>query len=221
MPLSLSQSPIDSAQADSRSLVYYAIQYYSKSRSVDIMSASLALVGVCSFVFHATLRQTMQFGDDLSMLFLAGSLIQRLYCAGQQASTRGLVTGTVYAAVFLMSAYYVQSGNIVVHTSMFAVMLTFVWPRTIYLINRIQAQSSQQEKKKKKQLYSEFRKAVACLALGFLVWNIDLEACQMLRNLRNAMGAPWAWALELHGWWHFLTALGAAVYMDLIRDLCP
>lgn len=187
------------------------------------MSASLFLVGVCSFIFHATLRQTLQFGDDLSMLFLAGSLIQRLYCAGQQASTRRLITITVYGAVCLMSAYYVQSGNIVVHTSMFAVLLTFVWPRTIYLINRRnnQAQSPQQKTQEKARLYWKFRKAVFSLVIGFLVWNIDLEACQFLRNLRTAIGLPWAWVLELHGWWHFLTALGAAIYMDLIRELCP
>lgn len=185
------------------------------------MSASLVLVGVCSFIFHASLRQNMQFGDDLSMLFLAGSLIQRLYCAGQQASTRRLITVTVYAAVCLMSAYYVQSGNIVVHTSMFALMLTVVWPRTLYLINRRQARSPQEKEQDKSRLRWQFRKAAAYLALGFLVWNIDLEACRMLRNLRNAIGLPWAWALELHGWWHFFTALGAAVYMDLIRKLCP
>jgi dihydroceramidase len=185
------------------------------------MSASLVLVGVCSFIFHASLRQTMQFGDDLSMLFLAGSLIQRLYCAGQQASTRRLITVTVYATVCLMSAYYVQSGNLVIHTSMFAVMLTFVWPRTLYLISRRQAQSPQENAQEKARLRWNFKKAVAYLALGFLVWNIDLEACQLLRNLRNAIGMPWAWALELHGWWHFFTALGAAVYMDLIRELCP
>jgi len=181
------------------------------------MSASLAVVGVCSFVFHATLRQTMQFGDDLSMLFLAGSLIQRLYCAGQTASTRRIITATVYAAVCLMSAYYVQSGNIVVHTSMFAVLLTFVWPRTIFLIRHRHAQTRQE----KARLFRQFRKALAYLGLGFLVWNIDLEACSLLRGLRGAVGVPWAWLFELHGWWHFFTALGAAVYMDLVRDLCP
>jgi dihydroceramidase len=61
--------------------------------------------------------------------------------------------------------------------------------------------------------------SVAYLALAFLVWNIDLEMCQELRKVREALGLPWAWLLELHGWWHILTAAGAAVYMELIRDL--
>jgi dihydroceramidase len=187
------------------------------------MSASLALVGVCSFAFHATLRQTMQFGDGLSMLFLAGSLIQRLYCAGQQqASTRRLITATVYAAVCLMSVYYVQTGNLVVHMSMFefvgTLMGLLVYPRTMYLFFWPRQVQSPQEKER---LSRKFSKASACLSLGFLLWNLDLKECQMLRNLRNASGAPWSWVLELHGWWHFLTALGVAVLMDLIRDLCP
>lgn len=180
------------------------------------MSASLVLVGICSFLFHASLRQTAQFSDDLSMLFLAGSLLQRLYCAGQLPSRVGFITTVIYLTISVMSAIYIRSGNLLVHSFMFVAMLQLIWPRTIYLINRQRRSSTEKD-----QHFSKFKKACTYLALAVLVWIIDLEMCQQLRSLRNALGLPWAWVLELHGWWHIFTAVGATIFMELIRDLCP
>jgi dihydroceramidase len=179
------------------------------------MAVSLALVGVCSFAFHATLRQGPQFSDDISMLYLAGSLIQRLYCSKLSSSSSAFATAVIFAAVTGLAAFYVQSGNLLLHTGIFAGELTLVWPRTLYLIygqNRSDAERS-------RHLWN-FLKAVAYLVLGFVLWNIDLNYCQELRDLRKSVGIPSAWVLELHGWWHFLTALGAFEYMKLIRSLC-
>lgn len=55
---------------------------------------------------------------------------------------------------------------------------------------------------------------------AFLVWNVDLERCAELRDLKARAGVPWAWLLELHGWWHVLTAVGAFEYVALVRELC-
>ena len=174
------------------------------------------MVGVCSFLFHATLRQSAQFSDDVSMLFLAGALLQRLYCGGQPSSTTSGLTAAIYAIVATMSAIYMRSGNLLIHLSMFVGMLLLIGLRTAYLINR-QATSAQL----RAGYIRKFGGVCACLALAFLLWNIDLEWCHELRSLRKAVGLPWAWLLELHGWWHVLTAVGAAVHMDLVRDLCP
>jgi dihydroceramidase len=171
---------------------------------MDHMSLSLFLVGLCSLLYHATLRQTVQFSDDLSMLFLAASLTQRLYCHGQTAYTVRLTTVLIYSGTAAMSAIYVRSGNMLLHT------------RTLYLI-RFQTGVTEQNRKR----WGRFGLAVGYLVLGFVLWNIDLVYCQQLRDLRVRIGLPWAWLLELHGWWHVLTALGAATYMELIRDLCP
>ena len=179
------------------------------------MAWSLSLVGVCSFAFHATLRQTPQFSDDISMLYLAGSLIQRLYCSKLSSSTALAANAAIFAAVSGLSAYYVQSGNLNVHTSIFAGELSLVWPRTLYLIYGQKRSSTERSKH-----LGNFLKAVAYLVLGFVLWNIDINYCQELRDIRKAIGLPWAWFLELHGWWHFLTALGAFEYMKLIRALC-
>ena len=145
------------------------------------------------------------------MLLLAGALLQTLYCAKQPPARVNLITAAIYSTICGMSTVYIRSGNLLVHVGMFVGMLMLIWPRTLYLILHRQDKS---------RLFRKAGTACAYLGFAFLVWNIDLESCQELRSLREALGLPWAWLLELHGWWHILTAIGAAVYMELIRDLC-
>lgn len=203
--------------------VYLAVQHAGwRLGRADQMSASLLVVGVCSFLFHASLNQWAQFSDDISMLFLAAALLQRL-CRpparqrdGASPTAGGVgVTAAIYASVAAMSATYVRSGNLLVHVSMFAAMLVLIGLRTAYLVHR-RVPPEQQGR-----YVRRFGGVCACLGVAFLLWNIDLEWCLELRRLRSAVGLPWAWLLELHGWWHVLTALGAALHMDLVRDLCP
>lgn len=177
------------------------------------MSASLLLVGVTSFMFHATLRQTFQLSDDVSMLLLAAALLQALYCNGQPAARARLTTGAIYACVCAMSAVYVRSGDVRVHACMFAGLLQLVWPRTLYLVYRREGSDPARALQLRR-----FRRAVGTLVFALGVWYVDLEWCAKLRRLRGAIGLPWAWLLELHGWWHVLTAAGAATYIDLVRD---
>jgi hypothetical protein len=36
---------------------------------------------------------------------------------------------------------------------------------------------------------------------GYILWNIDNQFCNNLRSIRDSIGLPWAWLLELHGWY--------------------
>ena len=36
---------------------------------------------------------------------------------------------------------------------------------------------------------------------GFYVWHLDNKYCSQLRVWRRAMGMPWGFLLEGHGWW--------------------
>lgn len=48
---------------------------------------------------------------------------------------------------------------------------------------------------------------------------MDQHLCGGLTRVRRAVGQPWGWALELHGWWHVLTAVGAYTFMALVEVL--
>lgn len=149
------------------------------------------------------------------MLLLASCLLQTLYAHGQTRAAASLVTAVVALGTGCMTVLYVRSANILVHFSTFSVMVHLIWPRTLYLIYAV----SRPEVEKSK-LIRRFWKAAALLVGAFVIWNVDLEKCLELRAIRHKLGLPWAWALELHGWWHVLTALGAAEYITLVRALC-
>jgi dihydroceramidase len=43
--------------------------------------------------------------------------------------------------------------------------------------------------------------------------------CEKLREIRGRIGLPWAFLLEMHGWWHIFTAMSAAWFMDILREV--
>uniref|UniRef100_L2G985 Alkaline ceramidase family protein n=1 Tax=Colletotrichum fructicola (strain Nara gc5) TaxID=1213859 RepID=L2G985_COLFN len=135
-------------------------------------------------------------------------------CRSMSSSLVGAaVIALLWGGIGTMAVIYVRSGDIFIHVMTFSALLTFVWPRTLYLVYWTGLYS----KEEKKIFMRYFWKAVFALIFGFTLWHIDLEYCAELRAVRKAVGLPIAWFLELHGWWHIFTALGASWYMRLIR----
>lgn len=176
------------------------------------MSFSLIGVGICSFAFHATMRQIPQYSDDLSMLLLAGALLHPVYAANQTLAIRRLIAVALVVIIGSISAIYVRDGNLLIHTISFVVLITFVWPRTLWLVY-----STERSEEEKKRMMGHFKWAAGAIVVGYTLWNIDLEYCFDLRAAREWLGAPLAWVLELHGWWHIFTALAASHFIRLIR----
>lgn len=54
---------------------------------------------------------------------------------------------------------------------------------------------------------------------GYLLWQLDFIFCSELTALKHAVGIPWGFLLELHGWWHILTAIGAHTFMVMVDGL--
>jgi len=189
------------------------------------MATSLVLVGVTSLVYHATLRQGAQFGDDISMLVLASSLLHALYTCPRSGASPSTTVSTLIAAALVgvvasFTAYYIAHPNPLYHLLAFSAMVHSIWPRTLYLIHYHRGRRRQpRSSSEKRRLMGRFWRASGLLVGAFVIWNIDLEKCLELRALRGRIGLPWAWMLELHGWWHVLTAMGADQYVQLVREL--
>jgi dihydroceramidase len=202
--------------------VYFALKYSGRpSREpsaidrLDSLSVALLLVGVTSTAFHATLRQTPQFTDDISMLVLTGSLMQELYCHNQPRRLSRLIKAGIWLPTSIITLWYVRSGNLLIHMWTFGTMVAVIGLRLVHLIY-----VARMPEQKAARLRSLFWKGTAYLIIAFAVWNADLETCSQLRDLRHRVGLPWAWLLELHGWWHVLTAIGAARFIELVREIC-
>lgn len=57
---------------------------------------------------------------------------------------------------------------------------------------------------------------------AYFLWNIDVHFCATLTQWKRQIGMPWGVLLELHGWWHVMTAVAAYILMALIEFLtCP
>jgi len=95
-------------------------------------------------------------------------------------------------------------------------MLGLLILRGYYLLHWIQAEFPGF---KRDRWRAQEQKAIFITLFGYILWNIDLEYCVELRELRNRVGLPWAWLLELHGWWHLLTAFSASQCMDIVREV--
>ncbi|KAF4625665.1 hypothetical protein G7Y89_g12499 [Cudoniella acicularis] len=198
--------------------VYCALYYPSSAgsrRRLDSMSVALIVVGITSALYHATLRQSMMYADDFSMWLIVACILRSLCCHGQSPTITSLITAVISLGFCIMTIIYLRSGNILIHTAFFAFLVQLIWPRTLFLIYYTQGRSQRE----KNRLIQRFWKAAIILVVAFIIWNIDLQKCPQLREIRKSLGLPWAWALELHGWWHILTAVGAAEYIRLARHL--
>ena len=54
---------------------------------------------------------------------------------------------------------------------------------------------------------------------GFVLWNIDQIICGTLTTVKRAIGMPWSFVFELHGWWHIFTGMGAYIFIALVEYL--
>ncbi|KAK1756232.1 ceramidase [Echria macrotheca] len=189
---------------------------WSAPPKIDFMSLSLLLLGIGSILFHATLRQTLEFSDELSMLCLTWSMLQAVLTA-RQTPSRARFISVILGIIYLsFSAFYIHSARIIYQVIAFATGIGLVTLRSQYLFHRLTPPFPED---KSRDWNVRTWQAIGICLVGYVLWNIDLEYCMELRALRARLGLPWAWGLELHGWWHCLTAVGAARFMDVAREV--
>lgn len=187
------------------------------SPRLDYMSFSLLVLGISSFLFHASMRSTLEFADELSMIGLCWSFLQGTMTARQSPAKARYITIFCSISLTAFCFFYVWSAKIIYHVFAFTGMMIVVAIRGQYLLHL--AEPRFPEAKRRDWSYRTW-KAIALCLFGYLLWWIDLEYCLELRNLRQKVGGmPWVFLLEFHGWWHIFTAVGAAQVMDVVREM--
>ena len=182
----------------------------------DFMSFSLLVLGVASFLFHGSLRHTMQFADEIGMLGLAWSMLQGTLTVRQSPARTRIITTCLVIFFPLFAIFYVWSGKVIYHSTAFFIMLVALILRTHHLLHWLKPEFPEAKRLRWRVMGS---KALVTLLAGYALWQIDLEFCAPLRALREWVGLPWAWLFELHGWWHILTAMAASQFMDIFREM--
>lgn len=197
--------------------VSYAFKTLSPKESLLSSTAfpnlALFFVGVTSFVFHLTLKYDTQICDDLSMFWVCAAIIYELYTFERAASARATFGIILTGVLGYISAVHYQLHQLWLHNWTFIALVTAIWPRVLYLINK------KLKGPERRDAHRKFRFGGICFLLGFVLWLIDGAACQWLRESRAMIGMPWEFVLELHGWWHILTSIGAGNTIRVTKRL--
>ncbi|KAI1793116.1 alkaline phytoceramidase [Ganoderma leucocontextum] len=183
--------------------------------------AGFALVGLGSFIFHATLLFEAQLMDELPMVYVASYCCAILFDTARgfdlrksNASQLGAIF-TVFNVLFTWS-YYV-SRNPVYHQVVFATLMFTTTFRTVHLL-RIGEVSKRLPQAQRSTIARLFSSGAGTFAFGFLIWNLDNVFCSNITRWKQTVGWPAAFLLEGHSWWHILTATGT--YLMLIGNTC-
>ncbi|KAI0199575.1 ceramidase [Astrocystis sublimbata] len=204
--------------------VFLALQYMFggpgsrglRAPRYDFMSVSLLVLGIASFAFHATMLQNFQFGDEIAMLGLVWSMLQGLLAVRRSSAYDRFINITLAMVFPLFAVFYVWSGKIIYHATGFTIALAVAIARGAYFFYWRKPGFPEA---KVARWRMQGLTALVLVLVAYLLWQIDLEYCAELRAMREQLGLPWAWLLEMHGWWHVLTAMSAARFMDIIREI--
>ncbi|OCK83281.1 alkaline ceramidase family protein [Lepidopterella palustris CBS 459.81] len=174
----------------------------------------LAAVGICSGYFHGTLKYHSQMSDELSMLVATGLVLHRVLTFDGTPAYRRNGAVILLGILIPISVYHCVADETLVHVMTFGVMIVAIGVKTRQLV-RLRIKDSDVRMKVRKLE----RFGACCAGLGFFLWNIDLHFCPTLTKLKRRIGLPFGMLLELHGWWHVLTAICAYIFMALTEYL--
>ncbi|EKM61615.1 uncharacterized protein PHACADRAFT_156863 [Phanerochaete carnosa HHB-10118-sp] len=183
--------------------------------------AGFALVGLGSFIFHATLLYEAQLADELPMIYVASYCCAILFDSKPGYGVRNLRTSMLFVSLLVFNVLftwaYAVYRNPVFHQVVFASIMFMSLFRATYLLRS--APYAQPISTHDKRTVSRlFGTGAATFLFGFLIWNLDNVYCLRLTSWKEFMGWPGAFILEGHAWWHILTATGT--YLMLIGHTC-
>ncbi|KAI8867815.1 alkaline phytoceramidase [Ramicandelaber brevisporus] len=204
-------------------------------------------IGFGSGAFHATLRSTEQMYDEFPMMYCLSSMLYALYANN---SPKGKVHYNVIAGLFMMTSvvmyFYLMLDSAVMFQVCFGIILTafvisaYVRNVTIKIPEPSASSSSSSaaaangnisnEKVPRKRFEDTARKALkaafwtglGAYLLGYILWVIDMNHCDLLVQLRALVGKPWDVVFQNHLWWHIFTGIGshnAIVTLQYMRSV--
>ncbi|KAL3424080.1 alkaline phytoceramidase [Phlyctema vagabunda] len=148
------------------------------------------------------------------MLIATATVLHRVFTFDKSLTvtvTTGLVLGGLMS-IFI--AWHCIVDETFWHSILFGVMIAVVGAKTRSIIS---------SRVSDVVVRAEVRKLATWGAIlfisGFAIWNIDNEFCSSLTTLKRALGMPWSFIFELHGWWHILTGMGAYIFIALVEYL--
>lgn len=185
--------------------IYYLVYYWKwkLKRRYLLCYLFYVIIGIGSFFFHATLRFEAQLFDELPMMLMAGQSIWCMIVNSHSSRVRSIISAVaVYSWIAIGATFYLIFRNYWVFYGIFVAMMSVLVLGAVYLSYYSNPHVS----------YPMVR-AFWFNLFAFVLWNIDFHLCLQLRFIRSHFGKSWGFILQLHGWWHLLTAIGLAWFV--------
>ena len=172
----------------------------------SLVFGSVALVGIGSAAFHATLRFELQMLDELPMLYTAVLLVyilvedrpRRRFGAWFPTLLTGYALLASYGAAFMRDRAQFFSFQ-----ASFTLLEFYALYRTFCLYKRSE----------RPVLRRAFRTGSVLYLAAMLAWFVDLRFCEQLVGASAALGIA---NPQLHAWWHVLVSGGLYLLLLVI-----
>lgn len=179
--------------------LYYLLktQRLRLGKRYTLCYAFLCLIGIGSFLFHATLRKEAQLLDELPMMLMAGQAIWCMGVNGHNDTSLNILNAVlIYGFIAAGALVYLLWHNYWVFHLIFAGITALVIMGSFQLCTKYS------------HIVYPMKVSFWLNLFALALWNIDVHLCQQLRSARLMVGQPLDAFLQLHAWWHLLTALG-------------
>ena len=152
--------------------------------------------------------------DELSMHLAIGTVLHQLYTFQEPPHIQRRNTAIILGVLVPFVIYHCVTDEFVLHIALFFSMSWIVGFRTRKIIaTRIK------EKEHRDQIRSLVTFATWMAMSAYGIWNIDVNFCPTLTRWKRNVGMPWGVLLELHGYWHLMTAISSYTFMAIIEFL--
>jgi dihydroceramidase len=158
---------------------------------------AVALVGIGSVAFHATLRFDLQMLDEVPMLW---SALAMLYILIEDRPARRfgswLPVALIAHGLLVTALTAFTRGGLQVY--LFHASFDSMEAFALYRVYRIHRRATSA------RLRAVYRVGMGAYALAIVAWVIDFRGCEAVRRL-PVHGLP---NPQLHAWWHVLVSVG-------------
>ncbi|KAL4872098.1 hypothetical protein BDV12DRAFT_183341 [Aspergillus spectabilis] len=202
-------------------LIYgiYGLRKLRQSCNADILRAlpywGLMAVGVCSAAFHVSLKYHTQMMDDLSMMFATTPVLHRVLTVNSSRQTSTNLAYVMASLLMVFITYHVWTDELNLHFTLFGGMIVVIGVRTMQLVDSRTVPGSTA----RGQIWGIIRFGAFIFSLGFWLWLLENWTCDFLKSAREVIGLPLGFFLELHGWWHVCTGIGAYIFIASVDHL--
>ncbi|KAL9933192.1 hypothetical protein V8E36_007910 [Tilletia maclaganii] len=179
----------------------------------------IALIGIGSFAFHATMKWSMQAADELPMVYTTVIFSWAVFETtpiGQKSRFRILLPTFIFTFLIIYThLYFSNKENTLLHQLTYAMLQIGSSVRVYSLLSSNPSSALSQKGGSqalvRQHVKSLFWTSTACFVVAFALWNVDNVFCEDLHKIRRRIGLVPGIVLQGHSWWHLLTGFGAYI----------